>query len=69
MVSVDIKHHVYLLAYCGSMCGQNPGEIKSWEAELGSRSWMDGFDADLFLSSCFSDTLTDQEQGGGAGLS
>ena len=36
---------------------QSPGEIKSRELELGSHSWMDCLVAELFLNSCFSDTV------------
>ena len=36
---------------------QNTGEIKSREVELGSQSWMDCLAAELFLNSCFSDTV------------
>ena len=31
--------------------------MKSKEVELGSHSWMDCFAAELFLNSCFSDTV------------
>ena len=36
---------------------QNTGEIKSREVELGSKSRMDCLAAELFLNSCFSDTV------------
>ena len=36
---------------------QNPGEIKCREVELGSQSWMYCLAAELFLNSCFSDTV------------
>ena len=36
---------------------QNPGEIKSREVELGSHSWVDCLAAELFLNSCFSDSV------------
>ena len=36
---------------------QSPGEIKRREVELGSLSWMDCLAAELFLSSCSSDTV------------
>ena len=52
MVSVDVKHHVYLTV----LIRQSPGEIKRREVELGSRSRMECLAAQLFLSSCFSDT-------------
>ena len=37
--------------------GESPGEIKRWEVELDSRSWMVCLAAELFLNSCFSDTV------------
>ena len=37
--------------------GKHPGEIKGREVELGSHSWMDCLAAELFLNSCFSDTM------------
>ena len=36
---------------------QSPGEMKSSEVELGCHSGMDGFAAELFLNSRFSDTV------------
>ena len=48
------KQHVYLLN------SRNRGaqeRFKRKEAELGSHSWMDCLAAELFLSSCFSDTV------------
>ena len=34
-----------------------PADIKSREVELGSHSWMDSLAAELFLNSCFLDTV------------
>ena len=36
---------------------ESPGEIKSREVEIGSRTWMVRLAAELFLNSCFSDTV------------
>ena len=36
---------------------ETPGEIKSWEAELGSHRELDNPLLQLFLKSCFSDTV------------
>ena len=60
MVSVDVKHHVYLLTLINRRLGvrwQSPGEMKSREVELGSHSWIDRLDAELFFNSCFSDSV------------
>ena len=52
MVSVDVRHHV-----CFTPGTVSPGEIKSGELELGCHSWMYCFAAELFLNSCFSETV------------
>ena len=67
------------------MVSEGAGEIKGREVEMGSHSWMDYncLAAELFLNSCFGDTVfksvtggaafresrRGQGQGGGAGLS
>ena len=42
---------------CRHPATDSPGEIKSWEVELGCHSWMVCLAAELFLNSCFSDTV------------
>ena len=42
---------------CRHPATDSPGEIKSREVELASRSWMVCLAAELFLNSCFLDTV------------
>ena len=47
---------------------ESPGEIKKREVELDSHSWLVRLAAELFLNSCFSDTVFVTEFSGLAAL-